>query len=112
MGLTHFPNGVSSFGHVMAGNGIPIGQGNGQSFFCDPANGSDGNLGTSPDKALASLSRAHTMMTAGQGDVVYLYSNGQASGSARQSATLTWSKDNTHIVGVCAPVHISQRSLL
>jgi hypothetical protein len=110
MGLTNFPNGVSSFGTPMTASGYPIGQGNGNVYFCDPANGLDSNDGLSPTSAFDTLSRAHTVMTAGQGDTVYLYSTGQAAGSARQSATLTWSKDNTHIVGVCAPTHISQRA--
>lgn len=110
MGLTNFPNGVSSFGMPIVAGGYPIGQGNGNVYFCDPANGLDSNDGLSPTSALATLSRAHTIMTAGQGDTVYLYSTGQSSGTARQSATLTWSKDNTHIVGVCAPTYISQRA--
>jgi hypothetical protein len=110
MGLTNFPNGVSSFGTPITASGYPIGQGNGTAYFCDPANGLDSNDGLSPTSAFDTLSRAHTVMTAGQGDTVYLYSTGQSSGTARQTATLTWSKDNTHIVGVCAPTHISQRA--
>jgi hypothetical protein len=110
MGLTNFPNGVSSFGTPITASGYPIGQGNGTAYFCDPANGLDSNDGLSPTSAFDTLSRAHTVMTAGQGDTVYLYSTGQSSGTARQSSTLTWTKDNTHIVGVCAPTHISQRA--
>ena len=110
MPLTNFPYGITSFGSVVSPGAYPIGQGTGDVYFCDPANGSDSNDGRSPQRAFDTLAKAHSAMTAGQGDVVYLYSTGQSSGTARVTSALTWSKDNTHIVGVCAPTFISQRA--
>ena len=51
MGLTNFPNGISSFGVPVLGGilGIPF---TGTYWFVDPVNGLDGNAGTSPQTAL------------------------------------------------------------
>lgn len=109
MTLTNFPNGVSSFGVPVLGGvgGIPL---TGTWYFVDPANGSDGNEGTSPEAPLDTLSRAHTLCTAGKNDVVVLIGDGGTTGTARESATLTWSKNATHLIGVTAPTMISQRA--
>lgn len=110
MGLTHFPNGITSFGvPVVGGGGFPT---QGISIFVKPGTGSDGNDGRSPDRAIKTLAKALTLATADQNDVVYLYaqSNTAASTTDYQSATLTWSKDLVHLIGVGAPVAVSQRS--
>jgi hypothetical protein len=122
MTFTNFPNGVTSFGVPMIGGigGIPL---TGTWYFVDPVNGSDGNEGTSPDQAFATLYQAHASMTAGQNDVCLLIGNGAASGSARLSTalaqtidpaatagTLTWSKNACHLIGVSAPTMVAQRS--
>lgn len=118
---TNFPNGVSSFGIPMLGGGaIPF---TGTYFFCDPANGNDGNSGKSPAKAVKTLYKAHSLCTSGKNDVVYLISDGATTGTARLSAalaatvdstattgTLTWSKSATHLIGICAPSSIGQRA--
>jgi len=64
MTLTNFPNGVSSFGIPQISNGERSGGGSvfGKTYFVDPTNGVDGNKGTSPDKALATLTRAFVLM--------------------------------------------------
>jgi len=82
----------------------------GTHFFVDPVNGSDSNSGKAWDKALATLSRAHTLCTAGKNDVVYLISSGQTAGSARESATLAWSKDATHLIGITAAPTVASRA--
>ena len=115
MGLTHFPNGVSSFGVPQIGGSVwPVGGGNnspGRAYWVDPTNGSDSNNGSSPDKALAKLSRAHTMMTANQNDTAFVIGNSSASSATvvSETATLTWSKNLCHIVGVNAFNRISHR---
>jgi len=107
--LTHFPNGLSSFGvPVLPGAGL-FGQ-DSQVFFVDPARGSDSNLGTDSGAPLAKLSTAHTKCIAGQNDVVYLIGNGATSGTARETTTLTWSKNATHLIGIAAPGFIAQRA--
>lgn len=121
MGLTNFPNGITSFGiPVMGSLGIPF---TGKYFFVDPANGSDGNTGLSPSKALSTLYKAHSLCTAGKNDVVFLIGDGSTTATARLSTaiaatvdstattgTLTWSKNATHLIGITAPTAHAQRA--
>lgn len=84
----------------------------GQVLFVRPSTGSDSNSGKKPTQALKTMGQAHTLMTADKNEVVYLLSesNTAASTTDYRSTTLTWSKDLTHVVGVCAPCKVSQRS--
>lgn len=122
MALTNFPNGVSSFGIPLLGGaaGIPF---TGTYYFVDPANGSDGNKGTSPQKAFATLYKAHAACTAGKNDVVFLIGDGSTAATARlslanaqsadpaaTSGLLTWSKNATHLIGITAPTGVAQRA--
>lgn len=121
MGLTNYPNGLSSFGlPVLPQAGVFV---TGNVYFVNPATGSDGNRGDSLDRAFATLYKAHSVMTSGNNDVCYLVGNGAASGSARLSTalaqnvdssattgTLTWSKSACHLIGVCAPTSVAQRA--
>ena len=121
MGMTNFPNGITSFGiPVLGGGAIPF---TGTPFFVDPANGSDGYSGKSPDRAFATLYKAHDACTAGANDVVYLIGDGSTTATARLSAalaatvdssattgTLTWSKNATHLIGITAPTSVGQRA--
>jgi hypothetical protein len=79
-------------------------------YFVDPANGSDGNNGFSPDKALNTVSAAYAKTVDKSGDTIYLLNDGNTTGSSVESATITWSNDNVHLVGLCAPVLLSQRA--
>lgn len=119
MGLTHFPHGISSYGMPVTGGGAMTlprmggnisGSGDAQVFWVDPANGSDGNAGGDPGKALATVSAAYAKTVDKRGDVIYLLNDGNTSGTAREDATITWSNDNTHLVGLCAPTMLSQRA--
>lgn len=122
MPLSNFPNGVSSFGVPVLGgiNGTPL---TGTWYFVDPAAGSDGYDGKSPDFPFATLYQAHAKCVAGNNDVVVLIGNGASSGTARLSTalaqtidstvttgTLVWSKNATHLIGVCAPTVVGQRA--
>lgn len=109
MGITHFPNGISSFGVPVFGGGI-VTQGN--SWFVKPYSGSNGNSGKSPDKAFKTLAKALAVATANQNDVVYLFSesNTAANTTDYQSSTLDWNKDMVHLIGVGAPSPMSQRA--
>ena len=115
MSLTNFPNGITSFGVPVLGGGgaIPF---TGKKFFVDPVNGSDGNKGTEPKRAFATLYKAYAMCTDGANDVVYLISDGTATSTARLSkalaqsvnsaattGTLTWAKDACHLIGITSP---------
>lgn len=72
----------------------------GNVFFVDQTNGSDGNTG-GPQDPLATLSAAHSLCTANNNDVVFL------TGTVHLTATLTWSKSRTHLIGL-APNLLSQ----
>jgi len=110
MPLTNFPFGVSSFGiPVMGGAAIPF---TGNYWFVKPITGLDGNSGTNPQAALKTLSRAKELATANNNDVIFLISesNTAANTTDYQSATLTWDKDLTHLIGIGAPSQFSQRA--
>jgi hypothetical protein len=123
MTMTNFPNGITSFGIPALGSGMvpfPLG---GTPYFCNPATGSDGNDGTSPESAVATLYRAHALCTAGKNDTVFLIGDGSTTGTARlstalaqsidssaTSGVLTWSKNATHLIGITAPAMVSQRA--
>ena len=78
--------------------GIPAFTGNW--FWVDQTNGSDGNTG-GPQDPLKTLSAAHSLCTANNNDVVFL------TGTVHITATLTWSKSRTHLIGL-APKLLSQ----
>lgn len=118
---TNFPTPFNVGGvPTMGMAGLPLT--NGQVFFVNPATGSDGNPGSSSEP-LATLYRAHYLCRDGKNDVVVLVGNGQASGSARLSlanaltvdsaataGTLNWTKNATHLIGMCAPTRVAQRA--
>lgn len=119
--MTTFADGLYQFGGMPVTGGIPpFVSVNSKVFYVDPVNGSDGNSGSSPSTALASLYRAHYLMTSGNNDVCFLIGNGAASGTCRLSTanaiaaqgpseavattgTLTWSKNACHLIGIAAP---------
>jgi hypothetical protein len=105
MGLTNFPGGLTSFGvPVMPGGLVPPG---GNVYFLDPANGNDGYDGRSPDQAFATLAVAYAALTANQNDVLFYIAG---SSSITLSAALTWAKNYTHFIGLCAPTGVAQRA--
>lgn len=84
----------------------------GKTIHCKPYSGSDSNGGATPDEAVKTLSKALSIATANQNDIVYLYaeSNTAASTTDYQSATLDWNKDGVHLIGVGAAPVIGQRA--
>ena len=108
MGLTNFPNGISSFGAPVTGN-VPFGP-TSKAFFVSGSVGLDGNDGRTPKKALATVSKAHSLMTAGKNDVCYVMGSGENSGQVGETATITWSKSACHLIGVAAPGVVAQRA--
>ena len=66
MGLTHFPNGVTSFGVPVLGGGSIVTTGN--IFFVDSNTGSDGNSGKDPGQPLATIDVAVGRCKASNGD--------------------------------------------
>lgn len=114
MAYTNFPNGATSFGVPLVGSigGIPL---TGKWWFCDYANGSDGNAssgsdGAPPDAPLKTIERAHELAVAGRNDVVVIMGDGSTTASQRLEETLVWSKNATHLVGMTAPSLFAQRA--
>lgn len=104
MSITNFPNGVSSFGSPVLPGGFATA---GQVWFVDPANGSDNNSGTDINAALATISQALSNAVANRNDIIYYIAG---SSSISLSETLTWNKNYTHLIGVCAPTNVAQRA--
>jgi len=73
--------------------------------------GNDGNPGTF-NKPMKTISAAYERCTSGHGDIIYVMANSNASADVTDdlSATLTWSKDAVHLIGLTAPVMVSQRA--
>jgi hypothetical protein len=122
MGLTNFPNGITSFGVPVLGGigGLPF---TGTWWFVDPVNGLDGNAGTSPSQALQTLYQAVNKAVSGRNDVVVLIGDGAAAGTSRLSlagaqsinplattGVLNWNKNALHLVGIGAPTQVAQRA--
>lgn len=67
----------------------------GNYFWVNATTGSDGNTG-GPQDPFATLTQAHTACLAGNNDVVFL------SGTYNPTASLAWTKNNTHLIGLTA----------
>jgi hypothetical protein len=105
MGTTNFPNGVTSFGiPLMGGGGIPAMYGN--VFFVDYRNGSDGNKGMSTNNAVKTLSKAYSLATSNNNDVILIDGDSEI----LEDAMITWSKNRIHVVGLGGGFISGQRS--
>lgn len=109
MTLTNFPNGITSFGVPVIGGigGMPL---TGTWYFVNYATGSDGYEGTSPEQPLKTLLAAYNKCVAGKNDVVYIIGDGSTTATQRLSASLTWAKNATHLIGETAPTMVAQRA--
>jgi hypothetical protein len=91
-----YSGGVYQYGGAPVSAGIPFGP-KSNYFFVDPANGWDGNDGRSIDNALASVQAAYAKCVSGQHDTIFLIAGSTA---AQIAASITWSKNFTHLIGV------------
>lgn len=99
MGLTNFPNGISSFGVPVVGNGIPATYGT--VYFVDYDNGSDGNSvkSNSMTRPFKTIDKALDTVTTNKNDVIALSANS----THVLTEMLTVSKNRVHFVGLdCA----------
>ena len=85
---------------------MPLGP-NSNIYFVDPVNGDDSNPGTSRQNPMATILAAYNKCVAGQHDIVAYIA---ATSGETQTAAFTWTKDYTHLVGLCAPVRAAQRA--
>jgi len=82
----------------------------GNIYVLDPLNGSDFSGDGSFDKPVQTLAAAYALCVTGNNDVVLLVGNGLTTATARLSAGFTWAKNATHLIGMAAPVMVSQRA--
>ena len=120
--MTTVADGLYQYGGMPVISGMPV-PFTGKWWWVDPLGGLDGNSGSKPSDAFQTLYMAHNQAVAGRNDVVALISNGASTSSARLSlalaqtvtpaataGTLVWSKNATHLIGVCSPTYTAQRA--
>jgi hypothetical protein len=100
MGFTNFPHGITSFGIPVLGGALPVGTGKIRHLVAAKAS-TDVYYSLlqqwNVDEAdiYSSLTTAYGDMTTNQGDTLLVYP-----GNHVQTASLTWDKDNTRIIGL------------
>jgi hypothetical protein len=118
MGLTNFPNGITSFGGVVlpypnVAPSIPPALG-APAYFVDGANGNDGYDGLSVTSAFKTLDYAYSKTTSGYNQVIYVLggptSVNFSSKIASGGAGLVWANSETHLVGLAGPGASGMRS--
>lgn len=109
MGVTNFDSIEVGGASLNAGGFLTLGQ----TFYVDPELGADGNVGSAV-APMASIGAAYDRCVSGRGDVVLLKggptSGGTTGHTNRLSATLTWAKHNTHLIGMGAPTMCNTRA--
>src|SRR5262249_35154330 len=104
-GFTNYPNGITSLGIPTFGSGGFIPPFTGKYFFVQETTtaGVAAGSGTAQapfnrfDEALASC-------VAGRNDVIFL------TGTVHITSKISWSKNNVHLVGLCAPLKRGKRA--
>jgi hypothetical protein len=93
---------ASQFGMPLYGiAGIP--PFTGSQFWVNESTGSDGNTG-GPQDPLATLTQALSLCADGNNDVVFL------TGTVHTTATVTWSKNKTHLIGLSPDLRSQARA--
>lgn len=102
MGAPNYPSPQGQFGMALGGmsNTPPF---TGNVFFVNESTGSDGNTGGMFDQ-LATLTQALALCTDGNNDVIFL------TGTVHTTATLTWSKSKTHLIGLAPDLKSQARA--
>ena len=98
MGLTNFPNGVTSFGIPVMGGGVQIPVTTGSYFFVHSGTGSDSNSGKEPTAPVATLDHALGLCTSSKKDVIVLMPG--HSETITGAGGITLDKIGVHIVGL------------
>lgn len=95
-------NAANQFGIPLYGVGgfLPFG---GNYFWVDQTNGSDGNTG-GPNDPFKTLTQALAACTTNNNDVVFLV------GTVHVTATVTWSKSRTHLIGLAPNLNSQARA--
>lgn len=94
MGVTNFPNGISSFGNIIhAGGGVPFVLGD--TWYVDYRNGSDTNSGKDKNNSVKTLSRAIALATTDNDDLIII----DGDSTVTETAMITLSKNRITIFG-------------
>ena len=96
MGLTNFPNGISSFGMPLPSGSIPATTG--KFWFVDSVTGSNGNRGDRSDEPLATIVKAITLCTAAKGDTILCLPGHTEAVIA--AGTIALSKSSVRLIGL------------
>jgi hypothetical protein len=102
MSFTNFPHGITSMGHPVGPNIQAL---TGDSFFVTAPDSATNKFRTwarehlPNDKLFTTIAAAEDACTAGRNDTVYVFP-----GTYTTSASLTWDKCNTHLVGLGGPL--------
>lgn len=101
MGITNLDQLTLSTGPVLPAPAGPLYTGNW--YFVNETTGGDGNPG-SASSPLKTLAAALALATANQNDVIAF------TGTIHLSATLTWNKNQVHLIGLDAPLKRGKRA--
>lgn len=102
--FTNFPNGITSLGIPTFGTGsLPPYTGNYFWVKETTTAGTSAGKGT-VESPYNTLEQALAVCTSGNNDVVFMV------GTIHPLDTIVWSKSNTHLVGVCAPLKRGKRA--
>jgi hypothetical protein len=82
----------------------------GNVYYLNPAAGSDTSGTGSAAAPYQTLAVAYAACSAGKNDTVVLIGDGSTTATARVESAFTWSKNATHLLGICSPTLYSQRS--
>lgn len=103
-GWTNFPNGITSLGIPTFGTGIlpPF---PGKYFFVEEFTTAGVSAGSgTAQNPYNTIEQALAQCTAGNNDVIFL------TGTLHKTSSIVWSKNNTHLVGLCAPLKRGKRA--
>ena len=93
MSVTNFPDGITSFGALVA-SGLPVTSG--RYIFVNYGDGSDGNDGRSMDEPVKTIAQAYSLATTNDYDVIVLMGNS----THKLTSMLTVAKNRITFVGM------------
>ena len=112
MPLTHFDFGIAT-PLVVGPSQMPVVPTNGNVFFLDGNNGSDGYDGRTPDRAFKTLdgagvvgAGAYAACVGNANEIIYILGGT----TVHLAAAFVWAKNNTHLIGLAAPTGIAGRA--
>lgn len=94
MSYSNFPNGITSMGMPVLGNGLPATSG--KYIFVDYTLGSDGNTGESTEEPVKTVAQAYSMARTNKDDVIVL----MGSASHVVTSMIDVSKNRVHFIGM------------